>query len=166
MSDCDIFHNTGVGVCIAQGADPLIEKCRFFKGLSCGLLVQDGGKGVVRNSQLCCHFGAEVEVRTDGKPSLGELRVKRVCCCTSKASKASKAVRYAPAASRPWVSCRAMLFATHHFCVSFCTAVRVKRVMLLGTHRRPAVLRRASCRTMLLAYAGVCWRMLAYPDVC
>ena len=40
MRDCDIFHNTGVGVCIAQGADPLIEKCRFFKGLSCGLLVQ------------------------------------------------------------------------------------------------------------------------------
>ena len=102
MSDCDIFHNTGVGVCIAQGADPLIEKCRFFKGLSCGLLVQDGGKGVVRNSQLCCHFGAEVEVRTDGQPSLGELPCDAVryapllrqllCCCTSKASKASNAV--------------------------------------------------------------------------
>jgi hypothetical protein len=56
VSDSDIFKNGGVGICITQGADPRVEQCRLFQGLSCALLVQDGGKGMVRHNSLHGHI--------------------------------------------------------------------------------------------------------------
>ena len=52
-----------------------MEQCRLFKGGSCALLVQDAGKGMVRDNAMHGHEVGEVEVRSNGAPLLAGNRI-------------------------------------------------------------------------------------------
>ena len=56
-------------------SDRCVEQCRLFKGGSCALLVQDAGKGMVRDNAMHGHEVGEVEVRSNGAPLLAGNRI-------------------------------------------------------------------------------------------
>ena len=48
----------GANVRIEGGAGPRLDRCTIDRGEQCGVLVQEGGRGVLSDCEMSCNKGA------------------------------------------------------------------------------------------------------------
>jgi parallel beta-helix repeat protein len=70
LEGCDISSQDLSGVAIRDGADPRLRRNRIHDGKENGVLVRDGGLGILEDNDITGNDYSGVEIRTGGNPAL------------------------------------------------------------------------------------------------
>lgn len=73
--DCDITSRGFTCVAIAGGANPVLRGNRIHDGSSAGILVHDGGRGLIENNDVVANGRPGMEVRAGGDPIVRGNRI-------------------------------------------------------------------------------------------
>lgn len=75
LAECDISSDAGAGVEIANGANPLIRRCRIHDGRDAGIYVSGNGRGTIEECDISGHEHANVEIAQEGSPIIRRCRI-------------------------------------------------------------------------------------------
>ncbi|MCU0535206.1 MAG: right-handed parallel beta-helix repeat-containing protein [Hydrococcus sp. Prado102] len=78
LESCDISSDALACIAIhGRAANPIIRRCKIHRGKQGGILIYQGGKGLIEECDICDHSYLGIAIRTYGNPTIRRCKIHR-----------------------------------------------------------------------------------------